>query len=92
MGVPGLLVDAAPRSESALQVLWREALVTAPTYQGPRNHHGRLSASARFLLLASGHALRPLNGEKKPSCVCDPSVLLRRDWTLWTAITRDHPR
>ena len=45
-------------------LVWRNALVAGLTYQSLGGHHGRLYAFARFLLLASGHALRPLDGEK----------------------------
>lgn len=39
-------------------------MVGGLTYQSFGGHHGRLYAFARFFLLASGHALRPLDGEK----------------------------
>lgn len=90
MGVPELLFDAAPRSQSSLvQVLWREALVVPTTYQSRRGHHGRLYAPARSLPLASGHALRPLNRER---ALVRGTLGLCVVWigSLRTAITPDY--
>lgn len=72
-------------------ILWWEALSGPLTYQECGGNRGRLYACLRLLLLASGHALRRLDGEEDSIDASGPTILLRRDWILCTIATYDLP-